>query len=220
MSLPVFVGIGDPIYNAADPRAEKRPSAVSRLARPLGPENSFLQPPGRAVGRSLSLPRLVGSGSELDRCSLAWHGESILLKGADASRWRLREQLQRNPAVVHFATHFLESSQRLSYGLIALSLTDRNETELLQPVEIAGWKYHAGLVVLSGCDSGEGAALPGTGLLGLTRAWLIAGAQSVLATHWATPDEEGDLFQAFYGALSTQRKADPNGSRCAWHSCR
>jgi CHAT domain-containing protein len=75
-------------------------------------------------------------------------------------------------------------------------------------MEIERWKVHVGLVVLSGCHSGAGAVLPGTGLLGLTRAWLTAGAQSVLASRWATPDEEGDLFYAFYRALSGQRHAD------------
>ena len=203
---PVFVGVGDPIYNAADPRAVKLLSQ-GKEARPMGLQ--LFAASGAGDGASLALPRLVGSGSELDRCSLAWQGEHILLKGADASRGNLAEQLQRNPAVVHFATHFLESSERPSYGLIALSLTKRNETELLQPMEIARWKIHAGLVVLSGCHSGAGAALPGTGLLGLTRAWLTAGAQSVLASRWATPDEEGDLFHAFYRTLSGQQHADP-----------
>ena len=33
-----------------------------------------------------------------------------------------------------------------------------------------------GLVVLSGCHSDAGRVLPGAGLLGLTRAWLTAGA--------------------------------------------
>jgi CHAT domain-containing protein len=204
---PVFVGVGDPIYNAADPRAIKRLSAASE-AQPMALR--FFAASRPVDGDSVVLPRLVGSGSELDRCSLAWQGEHVLLKGADASRRNVKEQLRRNPAVVHFATHFLESSERPSYGMIALSLTDRNETELLQPMEIARLNVHAGLVVLSGCHSGAGAALPGTGLLGLTRAWLIAGAQSVLASRWATPDGEGDLFHAFYRTLSSQRHADPS----------
>jgi CHAT domain-containing protein len=46
--------------------------------------------------------------------------------------------------------------------------------------------------------------------MGLTRAWLIAGAQSVLASRWATPDEEGELFEAFYKDLSSHRHADPS----------
>src|SRR5262249_14513130 len=112
----VFLGIGDPIYNAADPRAPKRRS-------------------GRPTDAPVVLPRLVGSGAEIDRCSLAWRGDHVLLKGADASRDNLMRQLLRRPAVVHLATHVLESTERPSYGLIALSLTDRNETELLQPME-------------------------------------------------------------------------------------
>src|ERR1039458_694620 len=57
----------------------------------------------------------------------SWRGERILLKGACASRDGLAEQLRRNPAVVHLATHVLESSERPSYGLIAL---DRKSTRL------------------------------------------------------------------------------------------
>ncbi|MBZ5620904.1 MAG: CHAT domain-containing protein [Acidobacteriia bacterium] len=203
---PVFVGIGDPIYNGADPRA------VTRLPNAKAPPPTglrLLAASGPRDGAPLALPRLVGSSSELDRCAHAWQGEHILLKGADASCRNLTEQLRRNPAVVHFATHFVESSERPSYGLIALSLTDRNEAEFLQPREIANWRVHVDLVVLSGCHSGAGATLPGTGMLGLTRAWLTAGAQSVLASRWATPDEEGDLFNAFYQTLSGQRRADP-----------
>ena len=47
------------------------------------------------------------------------------------------------------------------------------------------------------------------GLLGLTRAWLSAGARSVVASRWPTPDEDGALFQAFYGDL---RKHSREGS--------
>jgi tetratricopeptide (TPR) repeat protein len=189
---PVFVGLGDPIYNTADPRLP-----------PLAPGG------GTASKTALMLPRLVGSGAELDACARSWHGERVLLKGAAASRGGLAEQLRRNPAVVHLATHVLESSERPSYGLIALSLTARRESELLPPYEIAGWRTNAGLVVLSGCHSAQGAELPGTGLLGLTRAWLMAGARSVISSNWATPDESGALFSALYRNLSGERGGSP-----------
>jgi CHAT domain-containing protein len=188
---PIFVGLGDAIYNAADNRLPPLPQGA------------------RAPKSALMLPRLVGSGEELDACSRSWQGERVLLKGADASRARLAEQLRRNPAVVHLATHVLESSERPSYGLIALSLTQRRESELLPPYEIAGWRTGAGLVVLSGCHSAQGAQLPGTGLLGLTRAWLMAGANSVIGSNWATPDESGALFAALYRNLSGERGGSP-----------
>ena len=187
-----FLGIGDPIYNTADPR----------LPEPLRTAE-------RARTGALLLPRLVGSGGELDNCARAWQGERVLLRGAGASRANLSRELQRDPAVIHLATHVLESSERPAYGLIALSLTPQGENELLPPFEIAGWHTKAGLVVLSGCHSGEGAQLPGTGLLGLTRAWLMAGAHAVIGSNWSTPDETGALFGALYRNLSASRDAAP-----------
>jgi CHAT domain-containing protein len=186
---PLFVGVGDPIYNTADPRLPKFAT---------GPAN-----------QNLSLPRLVASATELDESARAWGGERVLLTGAAASREALRMQLARRPAVVHLATHVVESAERPAYGLIALSLTPKHESELVPPFEIAAWRTEAGLVVLSGCNSGQGAALPGTGLLGLTRAWLTAGARAVIASNWPTPDASGALFQSLYRHLAVRPGAGP-----------
>ena len=200
-----FIGIGDAIYNLADPRAVSRAAESSGSGFGL---RLWAASPSSAVKR-LALPRLVGSSAELDRSSSVWPGAHILLKGADANRHNIVKELRNNPAVVHFATHFLESSDPKPSGMIAVSLSDRGEPELLQPEEISHWKFHAGLVVLSGCHSGAGATLPGIGLLGLTRAFLVAGAESVLASRWATPDEDGNLFRSLYSALGSRTHADP-----------
>jgi CHAT domain-containing protein len=204
--FPVFLGVGDPIYNAADPRLPHgRGNAGTGWLSPL--RLFTASAPSAAAG--LVLPRLVASGAELDHCARAWDGESILLEGAGATRRNLAEQMRRNPAVVHFATHVLESPERPAFGMIALSLTERKEAELLTPFEIAHWRIDAGLIVLSGCYSAQGAALPGTGLLGLTRAWLTAGARAVVSSRWPTPDEDGPLFKALYRNLRSERRADP-----------
>lgn len=202
----VFLGVGDPIYNTADPRLpQRREDAGSGWLLPL---RLFTNSVAHADA-DLVLPRLVASGAELDNCARTWDGESILLRGAGATRRNLAEQMRRNPAVVHFATHVLESTERPACGLIALSLTDRKEAELLTPFEIAHWRTDAGLIVLSGCYSAQGAALPGTGLMGLTRAWLTAGARAVVSSRWSTPDEDGPLFKALYRNLRTEPRADP-----------
>jgi CHAT domain-containing protein len=52
--------------------------------------------------------------------------------------------------------------------------------------------------VLSGCASGQGKKLPGAGLVGLSRAWLLAGAAAVIVSAWPTPDDSGRFFSAFY----------------------
>ncbi len=192
-SAGLFLGVGDPIYNMADPRLPQRVAA-------LGPKASrwSLFADTRPRDGALALPRLVGSGAEVERCARIWKGESLVLRGRDASAERVREALRRNPAVVHFAIHFLESPQPGPHGLMALGMGTGDELELIAPVEVSHWRIRTRLVVLSGCDSAVGEALPGTGLMGLTRAWLTAGAQSVLASRWATPDEDGALFAAFY----------------------
>jgi len=187
-STSLFVGIGDAIYNTADPRRKSS---------------------GSGTKSALQLPRLVASAAELEESAAAWSGERVLLKGIEASREGLRRQLARGPAVVHFATHVVESGERPAYGLIALSLTPRQENELISPYEIAGWRTGAQLIVLSGCNSGEGEVLPGTGLLGLTRAWLTAGARSVVASNWTTPDASGALFHSFYRQMAARPDIGP-----------
>ena len=208
-----FLGVGDPIYNAADARLPQRSAVHLRWAAWLRP--GVVSAAGPAA---LPLPRLPASAIELDACARAWGGPSTLLEGARAARAELAASLRSDPEIIHFATHFLESSapQRDrtgavggAYGLIALSLSGRGETELLTPVEIAHWRTHAELVVLSGCHSDAGRVLPGAGLLGLTRAWLIAGAHSVAGSRWDTPDDSGALFAALYRALRLQPAPDP-----------
>jgi CHAT domain-containing protein len=51
---------------------------------------------------------------------------------------------------------------------------------------------------MTGCATGTGEVQPGAGLLGLTRAWLMAGATGVLSTAWPVEDSSGEMFSQFY----------------------
>jgi CHAT domain-containing protein len=183
----LFVGVGDPVYNRADERA----AALPPRSAP-----------------SLLLPRLVGSGAEITACARAWNGPSVLLDGRDASRQKFMETLQESPAAVHVATHYVVSAGKARYSLIALSLLPTGDSEVLSPAEISHWQIHAGLVVLSGCHSAAGATLPGEGVMGLTRAWLAAGARSVIGSLWDTPDDQGPLFGELYRNLRAMGRLD------------
>jgi tetratricopeptide (TPR) repeat protein len=188
-----FLGIGDPIYNRADPRW-----------RPRARDAGFAPPssaPIPAAWPELALPRLAASGAELEACGRAWPGSAVLLTGAGARRAKIGERLRDDPAVVHFATHMVDGPDPNGGARIALSLDEQGRTELLGPDEIAALHTRARMVVLSGCHSAAGAVLPGTGLIGLTRAWLAAGARSVAASRWDVPDDDGALFRAAYENL-------------------
>jgi CHAT domain-containing protein len=199
-----FLGIGDPVYNTADPRlpkADLQPAlAFASLFR------LFAESPPPA---SLGLPRLVGTAAELQTSAKAWGGPATLLLGPESTGRNLAVQLVRlNPAIVHVAAHFLRSRATPAYGLMALSVT-AGQTELVSPMEISHWRTNAELVVLSGCHSAAGPVVPGAGLLGLTRAWLAAGAKAVIATRWDIPDDAGDAFSLLYGILRNQDHPDP-----------
>jgi CHAT domain-containing protein len=64
------------------------------------------------------------------------------------------------------------------------------------------------LVVMTGCATGSGQAQAGAGLLGLTRAWLMAGASTVIATAWPVEDNSGGLFARFYFYLRDHSAAE------------
>jgi CHAT domain-containing protein len=78
------------------------------------------------------------------------------------------------------------------------------------PTEILAHPVTASLVVLNGCYSARGQTLPSAGLMGLTRAWIGAGAGAVLATRWNIPDDAGqNLMAAFYRHLRSSWDRGP-----------
>jgi CHAT domain-containing protein len=181
-----FLGIADPIYNKAD----------SRLQSKTGLDSS----PGEAS--SVTLARLAGSAREVrnaaQRCGLP---AQQVLDGWQACGEQLRKALTPPPQLLHFAVHVVSPPNRSQEAALALSLNN-GVPELLTPEAIATFRLPGSLVVLSGCSSGQGQAVPGAGLLGLSRAWLLAGAEAVIASAWPTPDNTGVFFSSFYSHLS------------------
>jgi tetratricopeptide (TPR) repeat protein len=192
-----FLGVGDPVYNTADTRQARPGRVIPGLLH-------------AAAAGGVELPRLVGSGREIEACAREWNRPgSVLLTGVRARKSHLRAELRGRPAVAHLATHVLEAAQGPRQGLIALSLRPGQGAEMLGPLEIAAWEADVGLVVLSGCSSGSGEALPGSGLTGLTRAWLASGASAVAATRWPTRDGAGALLRSFYRHLREDPEDGP-----------
>ena len=79
------------------------------------------------------------------------------------------------------------------------------EADVLNEKDIIGMKVPGAVVAMSGCGSAASRALPMAGVLGLTRAWLIAGALVVAGSRWPTPDDTGEMFESFYARLRQRR---------------
>ena len=196
-----FLGVADPVYNLADPRF--RGAAGEFWMAGLFPLPSPLRP-----GRNLELPRLPAGAEEVQACRAAWSsdwGRTIVLSGERANTAELNRAAAGGADVVHFATHFVAPEGEDSGARIVLSLDAAGRPELLGATEIAKTQAPVGLVVLSGCASGGAAVLPAEGLMGLSRAWMLAGARTVLATLWPLPDDHGALLVSFYKHLAGAR---------------
>jgi CHAT domain-containing protein len=202
-----YLGVADPVYNSADPRRKpdpwwKDPWKMDWRAR------------GPAAGQEDrgQLNRLVSSARELQRSSQSWQTATgpprpiQILEGTAAQRDAFLQALDTRPSTIHLATHVLapevgSPDAQSEQAFLAFSLDASGRPGLLSTSEVGMLRVPGTLIVMTGCATGLGDARAGAGLLGLTRAWMMAGARAVVATSWPVPDTDGDLIPAFYRHL-------------------
>lgn len=109
---------------------------------------------------------------------------------------------------IHFATHgMFESDSPLKSGLF-LSKGDKNDG-LLTVDELYSLQLNADLVTLSACETGLGKVKHGDDVVGLTRGFLYAGANSIVASLWKVDDlATSQLMTGFYANLKKTNKRD------------
>jgi CHAT domain-containing protein/Flp pilus assembly protein TadD len=121
-----------------------------------------------------------------------------VLTQAAATKSQVMAQIPQ-AKLIHLATHGLLDDLRDSGipGAIALAPTPGNDGFLTSD-EIAQLRLQADLVVLSACNTGEG-TISGDGVIGLSRAFMTAGARRVIVSLWQVPDDStAELMQHFY----------------------
>ena len=143
-----------------------------------------------------ALPSLPGAQAELDALGAAFADEEpLLLTGEAATEEAVRAASLDDYRILAFATHGLVSGQISGLNEPALVMTPPDGADsaandgLLTASEIAKLNLAAEWVILSACNTaaGEGRASPTYS--GLARAFQLAGARSLLLSHWPVRDD-------------------------------
>lgn len=111
---------------------------------------------------------------------------------------------------MHFAAHgIIDEAYPARSGIVLSAEQDSKEDGVLQTSEVMRLKLNADLVTLSACRSGLGKLLNGERVIGLTRAFLYAGADSVVMSLWNVNDvATASLMKSFYKTLQQGKSKD------------
>lgn len=122
----------------------------------------------------------------------------------DAKEENLKDPELSHYKFIHLATHGFVNDEvpELSGLVMSQSQEGSEEDGILYVGEIYNLKWKADMVALSACETGLGKVVKGEGIIGLTRAFMYAGAQNVLVSLWKVSDQStSDLMIDFYNHL-------------------
>jgi CHAT domain-containing protein/tetratricopeptide (TPR) repeat protein len=202
--------VADPVFNSDDPRLKGvRVAAGSSEERGLGLAlNSAVSDVTgtESTGGGLRLARLPGTRAEAEAI-----GAIARAGGAKSESWidlaanedKIDSADVANYRIVHIATHGLLDVERPQFTGVVLSLVGNTKADgFLRTDEIFNLKMRPALVMLSACETGLGKEKRGEGVIGLTRAFMYAGAPTVGVSLWSVADKStAELMTDFYKRL-------------------
>jgi len=174
------------------------------------------------------LHRLPGTAVEIDRIGAILRRQKFMTREyrqGDPTETTMNEQVHGN-AVLHLATHGFYAGDKCGVATSTENLFDRAVG--LNPMLLSGivlapsddefdgiWTAEevsgldldgTRLVVMSACQTGMGKTSGGDGLMGLRRAFGMAGAETLVFTLWSVRDEAAAAVMIdFYEALFMRR---------------
>ena len=188
----------DPVYQRDDPRLKAR--STRRPVRPAADRMHWA-----AQAALAHLRRLPATRTEALAIAQLAGARAVVHLGFAASVAAVQHTAWRGIAVAHFAVHTLLDADHPGLSGLVLSLYHRNGSAargVLWLRDIEALHMPVDLVVLSSCRTLRGRAVPGEGLVGLFRAFLLAGAHAVLGTLWRVQDRPtARLMRLFYANL-------------------
>jgi CHAT domain-containing protein/tetratricopeptide (TPR) repeat protein len=176
-------------FTAGNRRADSRQGRMLMVADPVPPTLSRLDKP---------LPRLPGARAESRAINALIPGARTTRFEGDAAREALVRDAAAGKAVLHFATHAIVRDDDPFASFLALAGSGVDDDGLLTAQEIYKLRLDADLVVLSACRSASG-RVTGDGIATFARAFIYAGAPSIVASLWDVADEPTNrLVPEFY----------------------
>jgi CHAT domain-containing protein/Flp pilus assembly protein TadD len=204
--------LANPVFDTDDPRVAaltKRNPSSSAQQKSNAQTSPEIATRRGDVSRALEdiglerLPRLPSSAVEAQKIvNLAPKGESKSATDFDASRETAMSKELSEYRIVHFATHSVVDYEHPELSGIVLSLVDRQgqpRDGYLRLHDIYNLNLPSDLIVLSACQTGVGKEIKGEGLIALTRGFMYAGAERVVASLWKVDDvATAELMAEFY----------------------
>ena len=205
--------IADPVFNSNDARAQKRTAAPATDAevRGLGIQSAVADVGGTTPApnpqmEGLPLARLNGTRTEADQISKLAKtsgGQADVWLDLDANEDNLVARDVTKYRIIHVATHGLLNAERPQFTGVVLSLVgNKTHDGFVRTDEVFNLRLGSPLVMLSACETGLGKEKRGEGVMGLTRAFMYAGAPTVGVSLWSVADKStADLMTDFYRRL-------------------
>jgi CHAT domain-containing protein/tetratricopeptide (TPR) repeat protein len=219
--------IADPVFGANDKRAidalrGRKPGNLGQTDLPAKDgetreTNSILE--SSRLSRALDNLGLNSTG-EISRLRYAEREALAILKVAPPNRsfsamgFKANRAALMNPKlaqfqIVHFATHGIMDLKNPELSGMLLSMVDekgREQNGYIGLSEIYNLKLPADLVVLSACETGTGKQIKGEGIIALTRGFMYAGAERLVASLWRVNDQAtAELMTYFYEEMLVRK---------------
>jgi CHAT domain-containing protein len=203
--------VADPIFNADDSRLKGIKVAQSTegergLGLALDSAIKDFTVSGDASSASsgrVRLKRLPGTrdeAEEIRKIAQAGGAKPDVWWDLGASEENITGRDVTNYRIVHIATHGFLNVERPQFSGVVLSLVGNTTSDgFLRTDEIFNLKLGSPLVMLSACETGLGKEKRGEGVIGVTRAFMYAGAPTVGVSLWPVDDNStAELMTDFY----------------------
>lgn len=195
--------LADPVFSTTDERVNQTTQQTLLLNQQVS---------RAAADAGINWSRLPGTLQEAEAIlALVPRDRAQVHLGFEAQRPIVFDPNWGQAQFIHFATHGFVNTETPELSGIVMSLLDENgnpQNGFLRLNDVYNLNLVTELVVLSACETGTGKLERGEGLIGLTRGFMYAGAQRVVASLWQVDDQvTAALMQEFYRQMLTANQS-------------